>query len=80
MELNKLQLQQILREMGVPFDSETSRADLQRMLQQENHRRWVAQAKRGSVRRVIRRRRADGKKNVAHIDEAGRFGNAAGVH
>lgn len=41
MDLSKLELQQMLREMGVKFSHTDSHDNLKQLLKQENHNRWL---------------------------------------
>ena len=56
---NKQQLHAALRELGVAFPAEASPAELQKILDLENHRRWLKRAHRQSEQglRIIRKKR-----------------------
>jgi hypothetical protein len=58
MNLSKIELQEMLREMGLKFSHDTSYEELLRMFQSENHRRWLGEHRPDGPKRVIRRRRA----------------------
>jgi len=57
--LNKQQLRAALRELGMAFPAEANRAELQKILDLENHRRWLKRAHLQSEQglRVIRKKR-----------------------
>ncbi|MEJ2638397.1 MAG: hypothetical protein P8010_02375 [Desulfosarcinaceae bacterium] len=57
MNLSKIELQEMLREMGLKFSHDTSYEELLRMFQNENHRRWLGEHRPDGPKRVIRRRR-----------------------
>jgi hypothetical protein len=57
MNLSKIELQEMLREMGLKFSHDTSYEELLRMFQSENHRRWLGEHRPEGPKRVIRRRR-----------------------
>jgi 5-methylcytosine-specific restriction enzyme A len=57
MNLSKIELQEMLREMGLKFSHDTSYEELLRMFQSENHRRWLGEHRPDGPKRVIRRRR-----------------------
>lgn len=57
MNLSKIELQEMLREMGLKFSATTSYDELRQMFQDENHRRWLGQNRPDGPKRVIRRRR-----------------------
>ena len=56
--LNKQQLHAALRELGVAFPAEANRAELQEILDLENHRRWLKRAHLQSEQglRIIRKK------------------------
>lgn len=58
MNLSKIELQEMLREMGLKFSPTASYEELRRMFQDENHRRWLGQNRPDGPKRVIRRRRS----------------------
>jgi 5-methylcytosine-specific restriction enzyme A len=58
MNLSKVELQEMLREMGLKFSHDTSYEELLRMFQSENHRRWLGEHRPDGPKRVIRRRRS----------------------
>jgi 5-methylcytosine-specific restriction enzyme A len=57
MNLSKIELQEMLREMGLKFSAAASYDELRQMFQDENHRRWLGQNRPDGPKRVIRRRR-----------------------
>jgi 5-methylcytosine-specific restriction endonuclease McrA len=63
MNHSKLELQQMLREMGVKFSHTESYENLKRLFQQENHSRWMRASEQNNGRaihsgaRIIRKRR-----------------------
>lgn len=57
MNLSKIELQEMLREMGLKFSATASYDELRQMFQDENHRRWLGQNRPDGPKRVIRRRR-----------------------
>lgn len=63
MELSKLELQQILREMKIKISVNQSYDELKALLKQENHNRWLksvsqnADGRKTTVKRVIRRKK-----------------------
>ena len=57
MNLSKIELQEMLREMGLKFSPEASYDELRRMFQNENHRRWLGANRPDGPKRVVRRRR-----------------------
>ena len=57
MNLSKIELQEMLREMGLKFSHDASYEELRQMFQNENHRRWLGQNRPEGPKRVIRRRR-----------------------
>jgi hypothetical protein len=61
MNLSKIELQEMLREMGLKFSPTASYEELRQMFQDENHRRWLGQHRPDGPKRVIRRRRTPPK-------------------
>ena len=57
MNLSKIELQEMLREMGLKFSVTASYDELRQLFQDENHRRWLGQNRPDGPKRVIRRRR-----------------------
>ena len=77
MHLTKLELQEMLREMGVKFSHTESYEDLKKLFQEENHIRWMGKVKSngrrsdGGLKRVIRKRvTMDSEKMVVLSDPA----------
>ncbi len=70
MHLTKLELQEMLREMGVKFSHTESYENLKKLFQEENHMRWMGKVstkgQRGGsgLKRVIRKRAAAGTQNM----------------
>ena len=64
MRHTKKELQEMLREMGVKFSHTASYANLQKLFQEENHRRWLGlspagrQLKEPTGKKVVRRKKA----------------------
>jgi hypothetical protein len=58
-KLNKMELQETLREMGVKFTDDSSKVELEKILQKENHCRWINIAKNGAVKFKKKGRFAD---------------------
>jgi hypothetical protein len=58
MNLSKIELQEMLREMGLKFSPDSTYEELRQMFQNENHRRWLGENRPDGPKRVIRRRRA----------------------
>ncbi|MDJ0782000.1 MAG: hypothetical protein QNJ22_08505 [Desulfosarcinaceae bacterium] len=58
MNLSKMELQEMLREMGLKFSPDASYDELRQMFQSENHRRWLGEHRPEGPKRVIRRRRS----------------------
>ena len=62
MHLTKLELQEMLREMGVKFSHTESYENLKKLFQEENHIRWMGKVQSnrrrsdGGLKRVIRKR------------------------
>lgn len=52
--MEKKQLQEMLREMGVAYPTDATRETLMEILKEENHRQWL----KSSVARIVRKRRA----------------------
>jgi hypothetical protein len=70
MNLSKIELQEMLREMGLKFSHDTSYEELLRMFQSENHRRWLGEHRPEGPKRVIRRRRQTAPASSGEPSEA----------
>lgn len=70
MHLTKLELQEMLREMGVKFSHNESYENLKKLFQEENHMRWMGNASSNGKRpgsgykQVVRKRTAIGTKKM----------------
>lgn len=70
MHLTKLELQEMLREMGVKFSHTESYENLKKLFQEENHIRWMGKGQthgprqKDGLKRVIRKRSAPSVGNV----------------
>ncbi len=70
MHLTKLELQEMLREMGVKFSHRESYENLKKLFQEENHMRWMGkvstndQRSSSGFKRVIRKRAAAGSQKM----------------
>lgn len=73
MHLTKLELQEMLREMGVKFSHTESYENLKKMFQEENHMRWMGkghfsgQQRKGLEKRVIRKRATTGEPEMVML-------------
>ncbi len=69
MHLTKLELQEMLREMGVKFSHNESYENLKRLFQEENHMRWMGKVstqgqRSNGYKQVVRKRSAAGSKKM----------------
>ncbi len=75
MELSKLEIQLMLREMNIKISADQSYDELKGLLQKENHNRWLKSVsanldgKNPKAKQVIKRRRKADKKPVVQIDQ-----------
>ena len=83
MHLTKLELQEMLREMGVKFSHTESYENLKKLFQEENHMRWMGKVssngqhpKRNS-KRVIRKRATNSSKEMVVLSKPTAARNSA---
>jgi hypothetical protein len=75
MHLTKLELQEMLREMGVKFSHTESYENLKKLFQEENHIRWMEKISSndrrpdGGLRRVLRKRTTDCSKEMVVLSK-----------